>query len=32
MIKSQQFSDRLPTVGGDVHLGIITKSEGFKHL
>ena len=32
MIKSQQFSDKLPTVGGDVHLSIITKTEGFKAI
>lgn len=25
MIKSQQFSDRLPTVGGDVHIAVIRK-------
>lgn len=32
MIKSQQFSNKLPTVGGDVHLAIITKTEGFRTL
>lgn len=32
MIKSQQFSNKLPTVGGDVHLATITKTEGFKLL
>jgi hypothetical protein len=30
MIKSQEFSSTLPTVGGDVHVAIITKTEGFK--
>ncbi len=28
MIKSQQFSERLPTVGGDVHVAVIRK-DGF---
>jgi len=32
MIKSQQFSNRLPTVGGKKHIAIITKSEGFKWI
>ena len=32
MIKSQQFSSRLPTVGGEVHIALITKSEGFKFI
>lgn len=32
MIKSQQFSNKLPTVGGDIHLAIITKSGGFKWI
>ena len=32
MIKSQQFSSRLPTVGGNVHIGLITKEEGFKFI
>lgn len=31
MIKSQQFSERLPTVGGDVHVAIIRK-EGFRFV
>ena len=30
MIKSQQFSSRLPTVGGEVHVGLITKMGGFR--
>lgn len=29
MIKSQQFSSMLPMVGGDVHIGLITKEDGF---
>lgn len=32
MIKSQQFSNRLPTVGGDIHLALITKSGGFRWI
>ena len=32
MIKSQQFSASLPTVGGDVHIGLITKDKGFKFI
>ena len=32
MIKSQQFSSKLPTVGGDVHIGLITKDAGFKYI
>ncbi len=32
MIKSQQFSSKLPTVGGDIHMAIITKSGGFRWL
>ncbi|MGA2466714.1 MAG: hypothetical protein ABSH06_20480 [Thermodesulfobacteriota bacterium] len=32
MIKSQQFSSRLPTVGGNVHIGLITQEEGFKFI
>lgn len=32
MIKSQQFSSRLPTVGGNIHMAIITKSGGFRWL
>lgn len=29
MVKSQQFSDKMPTVGGDIHIALITK-DGFK--
>tara|TARA_R110002126_G_scaffold13356_2_gene58082 strand:+ start:1133 stop:2158 length:1026 start_codon:yes stop_codon:yes gene_type:complete len=32
MIKSQQFSSQLPTVGGQIHMAIITKSGGFRWL
>jgi hypothetical protein len=32
MVKSQQFSNKLPTVGGDVHIAIITKTDGFKNV
>jgi hypothetical protein len=30
MIKSQQFSSRLPVVGGEKHIAIITKTSGFR--
>jgi hypothetical protein len=29
MIKAQQFSGSIPTVGGDIHIAIITKAGGF---
>lgn len=32
MIKSQQFSSMLPMVGGDVHIGLITKEDGFRFI
>ena len=32
MIKSQQFSNKLPTVGGDIHIALITKIGGFTLL
>ena len=32
MCKSQQFSSALPTVGGEINLAIITKSDGFRFL
>ena len=32
MAKSQQFSSRLPTVGGDIHIGLITKDKGFRFI
>ncbi len=32
MVKSQQFSSRMPTVGGEVHIGLITKEDGFRFV
>ncbi len=32
MIKSQQFSSQMPTVGGDVHIALITKEGGFRYI
>lgn len=32
MINAQQFSSRLPTVGGDVHIGLITKGKEFRFI
>lgn len=32
MIRSQQFSSMMPTVGGSVHIGLITKEEGFRFI
>lgn len=32
MIKSQQFSLGMPTVGGEVHIGLITPKEGFRFI
>jgi hypothetical protein len=32
MIKSQQFSSSLPTVGGDVHIALVTKEKGFRYI
>ncbi len=32
MIKSQQFSARMPTVGGDVHIALISKNDGFRYI
>ena len=32
MIKSQQFSEGMPTVGGEVHIALITKQEGFRFI
>lgn len=32
MIKSQQFSSMLPMVGGDAHIGLITKEDGFRFI
>lgn len=32
MIMSQEFSSSIPTVGGDIHIGIITAKDGFKWI
>lgn len=32
MIKSQQFSASMPTVGGEVHMALITKDKGFRFI
>jgi len=32
MIKSQQFSSRLPVVGGEKHIAIITRTGGFRFV
>jgi len=32
MTKSQLFSARLPVVGGDVHIALITKTRGFEYV
>jgi hypothetical protein len=32
MIKSQQFSARLPVVGGEKHVAVITKLDGFRFV
>ena len=32
MIKAQEFSESLPTVGGEIHIAIITKIVGFKWI
>ncbi len=32
MIKAQEFSESLPTVGGEIHIAIITKMGGFKWI
>ena len=32
MIKVQEFGDSMPTVGGDIHIAIIDRKEGFKFL
>ena len=32
MIKAQEFSESLPTVGGEIHIAIITKIGGFKWI
>jgi hypothetical protein len=30
MIKAQEFSSSMPTVGGEIHLAVVTKSSGFQ--
>ena len=32
MIKAQQFNNRMPTVGGDVHIALLTKKDGFEFI
>lgn len=32
MTKSQQFSEGMPTVGGEVHIALITKVKGFQFI
>lgn len=32
MIKSQQFSEGMPSVGGQVHIALVTKTEGFRFV
>lgn len=32
MIKSHEFSSHLPTVGGKIHIGLITKDKGFTFI
>jgi hypothetical protein len=32
MIKSQEFSTSIPTVGGDIHIGLITSADGFRWI
>ena len=32
MIKVQEFGDSMPTVGGEIHVAIIDKKEGFRFL
>lgn len=32
MIKSQQFGHGMPTVGGEVHIALITKTDGFRFI
>ena len=32
MIKSQQFSYGMPTVGGEVHIALVTKTDGFRFI
>lgn len=32
MINAQEFSDKIPTVGGQIHVAIITPAEGFRWI
>ena len=32
MIRSQQFSEGMPIVGGEVHIALITKTQGFQFI
>lgn len=32
MARTQQLSSHLPTVGGEIHIGLITKEKGFKFI
>jgi hypothetical protein len=32
MIKAQEFSNSIPTVGGDIHVGRLTKNDGFRWI
>jgi hypothetical protein len=32
MIKAQEFSNALPTVGGEIHIALISKTHGFKWI
>lgn len=32
MVRVQEFSDSMPTVGGDIHVAIIDRKEGFKFV
>jgi len=32
MIKSQQFNEGIPNVGGEVHIALITKTQGFQFI
>lgn len=32
MIQSQQYSNSMPTVGGDIHVGLVTKDRGYQPI
>jgi hypothetical protein len=32
MIKAQEFSNSIPTVGGEIHIGALTKSDKFRWI